>query len=265
MPTVRPFIVFPGGKAKSTPLLLDLIPHDQPILSPFIGGGSVEINLAVRGQRVYAHDIWEAVTDFWQVLLDDPDLLADSIDDIPVKYFKYRDYLRRFDQPKITTKLERAVMFYGLCQSAYAGKLNNRRPVPSRRIPTRIRDRIRNTDLSLLSVDRMDCFDSLEKYPDLFVYADPPYLYKDGTSRDSYYGRDGEYHKDFNHEQFAEIMTARKNWVMHYNDCPEIRLLYRKQKIYNLNEAGLSWGRAMGLMGTTKKQDPLTEELLIFG
>ncbi|MCG3147976.1 MAG: hypothetical protein PCFJNLEI_01417 [Verrucomicrobiae bacterium] len=51
------------------------------LLSPFFGGGSVELALAARGWRVLSYDAFGLVVDFWQqsIILDDVDLHKDPV------------------------------------------------------------------------------------------------------------------------------------------------------------------------------------------
>jgi DNA adenine methylase len=56
----------------------------------------------------------------------------------------------------------------------------------------------------------------------MFAYLDPPYLIKSNL-----YGKKGDAHKDFDHRALAEILRHRRSWLLSYNDCDEIRALYR--------------------------------------
>ena len=52
-------------------------PSTKALVSPFIGGGSVEIACAKElGMRVQAYDIFDILTGYWQVQLGDPEALA---------------------------------------------------------------------------------------------------------------------------------------------------------------------------------------------
>jgi len=75
---------YPGGKARAVEIILSLIPSDIKVLvSPFLGGGSVEIALAHLGVKVLGFDIFDPLVIFWQKLLRNPDQLADEVQ----KYF----------------------------------------------------------------------------------------------------------------------------------------------------------------------------------
>ena len=42
----------------------------------------------------------------------------------------------------------------------------------------------------------------------------------------SFYGKKGNAHKDFDHAGLADLLYNRKQWILSYNDCKEIRELY---------------------------------------
>lgn len=71
-----------------------------------------------------------------------------------------------------------------------------------------------------------DFTESLNKHPNTFAYLDPPYLVKVPL-----YGRNGNAHRFFDHAQLAAILKERKQWLLSYNDCPEIRELYKDYNI----------------------------------
>ncbi len=73
-----------------------------------------------------------------------------------------------------------------------------------------------------LKVERLDYRDAFARYPDMFCYLDPPYW-----NGQKLYGRKGDMHDGFDHEGLAHRLWRRNGWVLSYNDCPEVRALYR--------------------------------------
>jgi DNA adenine methylase len=62
-------------------------------------------------------------------------------------------------------------------------------------------------------------------YPEPFIYLDPPYLIESKL-----YGNKGDTHHSFDHQLLAEkLLQLPKDipWLLSYNDCPEIRKLYK--------------------------------------
>tara|TARA_R100001509_G_scaffold164204_1_gene140967 strand:+ start:2206 stop:3099 length:894 start_codon:yes stop_codon:yes gene_type:complete len=137
-------------------------------------------------------------------------------------------------------------------------------------------DRIRNFKEPNLLVQRMDFKQSIARHPNAFLYLDPPYMLNkewvpehiDERSgkiiegywmdRDRLYGKDGNLHHSFDHRALYNILTKRKNWVLSYNDSPEIRDLYRDYEILKAD-----W--AYGMKNVTTKKMGSSSELLIIG
>src|ERR1017187_3051867 len=70
---------YPGGKLRAVNQLLPFFAQQPGILcSPFFGGGSLEIALAVRGWQVHGYEAFGLLVDFWQCTLITPSLLADE-------------------------------------------------------------------------------------------------------------------------------------------------------------------------------------------
>nr|AIF20838.1 D12 class N6 adenine-specific DNA methyltransferase (dam) [uncultured marine thaumarchaeote KM3_95_D02] len=74
---------YPGGKSRAVSQIVDKyiipnIPKNKKVCSPFFGGGSIEIALAKLGYRVYGYDAFPPLVDFWQVLLKNPNKLANA-------------------------------------------------------------------------------------------------------------------------------------------------------------------------------------------
>jgi len=85
-------------------------------------------------------------------------------------------------------------------------------------------------------VQQADFKISLKNHPDTFAYLAPPYII------DTYlYGNRGSTHKNFDYEGLSRILKQRKNWVLSYNDCPKVRILYAGHKMMEL-----TWRYSMG-------------------
>ena len=67
----HPPVFYPGAKARWKPVLRQLIGKPPRLVSPFLGGGSVEIDTCCRGIPVLAADINQDLVDFWWTILTD--------------------------------------------------------------------------------------------------------------------------------------------------------------------------------------------------
>jgi site-specific DNA-adenine methylase len=63
---------YPGGKSYAVGYIVELLPDNiERVISPFIGGRSVEVALAKElGLKVVAFDIFDILVNFWQVILN---------------------------------------------------------------------------------------------------------------------------------------------------------------------------------------------------
>lgn len=79
-----PPLTYVGGKAQFANRLAALFPYAPPVMvSPLIGGGSVECAMALRGVRVHGYDANPNLVGFWQMLLlDNPAALMDDVLDV---------------------------------------------------------------------------------------------------------------------------------------------------------------------------------------
>lgn len=239
---------YPGGKTRGVAFITSFFPKDlDMLLSPFFGGGSIELSVAAKGSLVYGYDVFSPLVEFWQCLITQPNELADEVE----KYYpllKARFYELQKTQTKFETALQRAAVYYVLNRSSFSGATlsGGMSPDHPRFTPTSI-ERLRNFVNPNITLNKADFKTSLEKHPNTFAYLDPPYLIKSLL-----YGKKGNAHKDFDHEQLAGILKQREHWILSYNDCAEIRALYAGFDILTPN-----WKYGMS-------NDKLSKEVLIF-
>ena len=136
-----PPLTYVGGKAQFAKRLAALFPYAPPsLVSPFIGGGSVECAMALRGVRVHGYDANPNLVGFWQALLDNPAELMDSALDAfgpePLPSFRqrYRTCVKiwwrmpftkeRF--AKMMQAIEQPHYYYVVNQASYSGYMRTR-------------------------------------------------------------------------------------------------------------------------------------------
>ena len=224
--SVRSPLRYPGGKSRAVNIIAKYIPKDtKKMCSPFFGGGSFEISCAQNGIMVYGYDSFQPLVDFWQILLDNPDKLANSVEKYrPLKKAKFYELQKIQLEPK--NKLERATLFFVLNRSSFSGstlsggmasggKDNNPRFTKSSI------ERLRHFRLDNLSVEFRDFKKSIPRHKNMLLYLDPPYLIESKL-----YGRKGDLHKGFDHRGLAKILKNRNNWILSYNNSKEIHEIY---------------------------------------
>ncbi|MDR0693158.1 MAG: DNA adenine methylase [Puniceicoccales bacterium] len=213
---------YPGGKSRAVPFIVDeYLGGQKTLCSPFIGGGSIEIELARRGTTVYAYDTFEPLVFFWQELLRDPKNLAARIGPyFPLEKSKFYELQQSILE--IEDKKEMAAVFFVLNRSSFSGTTlsGGMSPGHPRFTPTSI-ERVANFCIKNLKVERMDFRESIPLHGNDFLYCDPPYLIKQRL-----YGNKGDMHANFNHAALADLLKSRDRWLLSYNDSYEARKMY---------------------------------------
>jgi DNA adenine methylase len=217
---------YPGGKARAVKQILKIIPATEEILvSPFFGGGSVEIAASHLGMTVIGYDIFTPLVDFWIELLQNPGILADKV----MEYFPLSKS-RFYDLQKMTfeDRLESATVFYVLNRCSFGGSTlsGGMSPGHPRFTETSI-NYLRNFRAPNLSVSFGDFHKTIVDHSNSFLYLDPPYLIENAL-----YGKNGNTHKDFDHEGLCALLQNRDKWVLSYNDSKLIHDMYKKFRFF---------------------------------
>ena len=255
MQTPKSPLRYPGGKTRAIKTIVEYFPKNlSTIISPFIGGGSIELYLASKGVKIIASDAFKPLVEFWQELLSNPYRLANEIQ----KHFplaKENFYELQKSHSNFKTKTERAAIYYVLNRASFGGAtlVGGMSPSHPRFTQTSI-ERIRNFKNSNITVEYYDFKNSLSNNENNFAYLDPPYLIKS-----SLYGNKKDCKQsEFDHEGLANMLKTRKGkWALSYNDCEEIRKLYSEYKIIELS---WSYGMSKGELPrakATRLQEPL--------
>lgn len=242
-----------GGKSLAVGLIIEQFPDDlQRIISPFMGGGSVEIAASLElGLEVRAFDIFDILVNFWQVLLKDSKALFDSLKDLePSKetYAKIKDELKLFwnerqknpaNKPQIKlSPLELARDYYFNFNLSYGpGFLGWLSKIyeDKKDVYLKALQKIKNFDNPNLHVECTSFEAVFEKYPNDFFYLDPPYFLAGNSKmfKGIYPMRNfAIHHNGFNHELLARLLKEHKGrFILSYNDCEFVREAYKDFKI----------------------------------
>ena len=275
---------YPGGKSRAVKTILEFIPEDcGELCSPFLGGGSVELALAERGVKIHGYEGFKPIVWFWQALLDDPERLADKADSyrkrkkykhkeedvwargLPEKTFnRMREEVRFALQQKHEFDFDIAAKVYAINRSSFSGATFSG-GFSERASYARFTDKqieyIRNFKVSDFTVKYADFKDSIKKH-DCFFYLDPPYFLSGARSR--LYGNEGDMHEFFPHLSLFSELKEKKNWILSYNDCEEIRHLYRD---YEIKKVSWTYGMKNVKSKKVKEKKSMGEssEIIIIG
>ena len=256
---------YPGGKSKAVGLILKNIPllKEKTIVSPFFGGGSVELVLSQKlGFKIIGYDIFEILVNFWTQLINNPIEFSNELKKLipdTTNFTKNRHILLSYwdkvkpdtlvyntkkkveltDQEKTmldNNKLLQAVYYYYNMQLSY-GPMFLGWPSSVYLKKSRfdkIVTNIKNIEFTNLEV-HCDSFENIfEKHKNDFLYLDPPY----------YLGNDSKmfkgmypncnfaiHHNEFDHNNLCELLKNHKGgFILTYNDCPTIREWYKDFK-----------------------------------
>ena len=238
-------IRYAGGKSGAVGEIAGRFPPVKRIISPFLGGGSVEVAAALAGVEVEAYDIFDLLVNYWQVQLENPDELAERLEEWEPEPERYREVKRRLaahwegDRP-IECPVELAAAWWFNHNLSYGpgflGWMSGvyRDPARYRRMVGRVREfRCPN-----LKAERAPFEEVVAAAGGEFLYLDPPY-YLGGDSavfRGLYPQRNNPVHHDgFRHDLLRDLLRRhRGGFALSYNDCSVVRDWYRDYEIVEM-------------------------------
>ena len=251
-------IRYAGGKSKAYKIITEYIPrlpYPQRIISPFIGGGSLESKWSSELDiPVYGFDIFDALINFWSVLLSRPNDLADRLRELkPTKeeYEKVKEILLRWGytqdmlkdwhtdyykrEPIELTELDAAAYYffnhnlsYGPMYLGWMSKIYQSQTKWDKM--THYIGSYRNPNLEVCKAS----FDEIiPNYPNDLIYLDPPYYLKKDDDNKMLKGMYPNcnidvHHTGFNHELLRDLLHNHKGtFILSYNNCETIREYYK--------------------------------------
>ena len=236
---------YPGGKTRARGILFELlcekfkIEDFTQVVSPFLGGGSFEFHLqATLGYDINANDKFAPLTNFWLAAKESNKelvtaLRAQSVD--KATFLRFREEV--INDPD---RLSQAMKFFVINRCSFSGATLSggfSQEASKKRFTESSISRVEALDLSKFTIHSLDFSDFLAvQTEDALIFADPPY-YLESKSR--LYGKNGDLHETFDHQALAAILMTKENWMLTYNDCPEIRNLY---KDYEIQTVAWSYG-----------------------
>ena len=223
--TIRSPLWYFGSKAK-LPLHLKGYLHfflkNKEIVSPFIGGGSLELYLAAKGNRVYASDTCYYLVNFWNQMLTQPEIVVNQVYN---RWENANDHTDLFALIyELSDPIDQAAIYWILNKMSWSGQtLSGSNPCKKKKVRTSFNsfNKFRTFYSGNLSVKQLDYKDALAIHQDKSAYLDPPYV-----NRAHAYG-DGKI-KEFPHEEMRDILAQRKTpWILSYNNDEYINDLYK--------------------------------------
>jgi DNA adenine methylase len=203
-----------GGKSRLKNQLIELFPKDyDTFVEPFVGAG----NIFYSTPRVKNEIINDLDTDMYIIhtgLQQQPEFINDNI----VRYFSKTE----FDKAK--NKTDPASVMYKYKTSFFRQGRNYDKAVDGKKIAmdfTQFKDRL--TDVTILNKDFSDVIKEYDS-PTTFFYLDPPY---ECAKSQSYYKSVSP------NDVYNSLQDIQGKFMLSYNDSPNIRKVFSK---YNINE-----------------------------
>ena len=254
---------YPGGKSRSVERIASLIPQFDEFREPFVGGGSVFIHLKQKfpHKKYWINDIYPALFKFWEMSQDN---VSSVIEQVLIWRERYPigKELHRFlnDNILIFNDLEKAAAFFifnritfsgtteagGFSEQAFKGRFTDSSIERLKPIENILRNvKVTNDDFQKVIEAEGE---------NVFIFLDPPYF---SATKSALYGKNGNLHKSFDHERFAEsLQNCPHKWLITYDDSPFIHQLFPFAHI-------TPWQLTYGMRNVNKDSDQKAEELFI--
>lgn len=279
---------YAGGKSKAIGLILKNLPKlkEKKIVSPFFGGGSVELCLSqMLGINVIGYDIFNMLANFWNVLINHKDeflneLMKLNIDEEEFTYNRHvllhywekikpsdlnyktknKIQLKTDDLTKLDDNIISQAVYYYYNMTLSYGPMFLGWPSSNEINKDKFKRRIEKMkEMSLINL-QVNCSsfqEIIEKHSDDFLFLDPPY-YLNGDSK-MFKGMYPNcnfaiHHNSFDHNKLAEMLKKHKGgFLMTYNNCSAIRDLYNDCK-FEYPEWQYTYGQGETRIGKNRQQ-----------
>jgi len=280
---------YAGGKTKAVGLILQNLPKlkEKKIVSPFFGGGSVELCLSqMLGFQVIGYDIFNMLVNFWNVLIHHKTEFIQQLSqfEITKDEFTYNRHVLLHYWEKIKpadlnyktmnkldlrsedlTKLDndpiaQAVYYYYNMSLSYgpmflgwpsSNEMNKAKF-------TRRLEKMKSSNLVNLQVHCSSFQAVLEKHTTDFLFLDPPY-YLEGDSK-MFKGMYPNcnfaiHHHGFDHVKLAAMLKNHTGgFLMTYNNCSKIKELYH-DCIFEYPEWQYTYGQGETRIGKNRQEN----------
>ena len=254
---------YPGGKSRAVKLISNLLPEFDEFREPFLGGGSVFIYAKQRfpSKKFWINDLYFELYKFWEMTQKDVDALIDQIYEWKNR-FPVGKELHKFLNENLDgfNDMERAAAFFiynritfsgtslsgGFSDGAFKGRF------------TESSIQRLNEFAQVINGSKITNFDYEELLnkdgENVFIFLDPPYY---SATKSALYGKNGNMHKSFDHERFAENMrNCKHNWLITYDDSTFIRNLFSFANI-------IPWTLTYGMRNINDDSDQNGKEIFI--
>ena len=235
--SMQSFFRYPGGKSKFKTIIQDELLKFSNVeyREPFFGGGSIGLSLLSRMETAWVNDKDYGIYSLWASVKDNPEELKKLINDfVPSvdEFYRIKKSLLNDKTSIVETGFNKLAIhqlsFSGLGLKS-GGPLGGRTQESKYKIdcrwsPESICKKIETLHIMFQEKNIKITHDDFEPMittgENALIYLDPPYFDKGADL----------YHHAFtaeDHERLrVSLKKAKHDWVLSYDDCPEIRDLY---------------------------------------
>jgi len=274
---------YAGGKTLAVGHIIEhLPPNVTSLVSPFFGGGSVEVACAKElGIKVKGYDVFDILTNYWQIQIAHPVELYNRLyrwKPTKNKYAQVKERLRKHwdKSDKIDDKLSLAAHYWFNHNLSYGpGFLGWMSKIyEDAKRYARLLVKVRDFNCHDLSVSLGNFSKTIPQHINSFMYCDPPY-YLEGNSkmfRGIYPQRNFPvHHNSFDHQLLCDLLHKHKGgFILSYNNCETIKDWYSDFEIlevewqYTLGQGETRIGKNRIENGTNNNIKH-SHELLVLG
>lgn len=269
MKKIKTPLRYAGGKSRAIKHIGHLANSADRIISPFIGGGSLEVHWATMGKHVIGYDIFKTLVTFWNVLLTHRAELVEILRTIQPTQDEYKrikeilmctedtqemlkdwktDNYKRPTRVELDTITLAAYYFFNHNCSYGPGYLGWGSAIYlNPRSWTTMINNINTFNVPTLEVRQASFEEVIPQYPTDFLYLDPPYFTDedaDNMMHAAIYPMKNipVHHDGFNHALLRELLYHHKGkFVLSYNNCETIRDYYK-----DFHQSFPTWNYSMG-------------------
>ena len=168
-------IHYSGSKKKAAPHIIKYFPPINEIISPFIGGGGLEIALTQRNIKVYGYDKLKHLVNMWQYVLKDSNKMINYVQNNleSLDLEECNILSEQLNKDLIECNFEGACIYWFLVWRCFRNNpfmlcyQKQQKGIPYWRLKDYHND--------LLTINYGDFEESLSNHSDIFAYLDPPY------------------------------------------------------------------------------------------
>jgi len=258
---MKTILRYAGGKSRAIKQITPFIKNYDKIISPFIGGGSLEVHWASNLKKeVIGYDIFDVLINFWNIILKNPNKLYEELLKIKptndeydrikeilmcsdktqemlknwnTNYYK-RENILKLDEVKLAAyyyfnhNCSYGPGYLGWGSSVYLNDKKWKQMV----------DKIKEFKCDNLSVSQSSFENSIKNHNSDFLYLDPPYYLEKDIDNKMHKGmypmkNIDVHHSGFNHELLRDLLLNHKgDFVLSYNNCETIREYYKDFELF---------------------------------